>query len=148
MPITYLRRVKTTFGRDRTTAGPKQLFEDHRESGNSTLLPHPAPNRDQRSIALNLIWYLILAGSEYSSRVNFPRRIHREKVMNNGNRKSAKALGKRTAVTPLIAGSVLASAGTYGPDEGKELFPSVRAVALGKRNSNIRAYKTVLQGGR
>jgi len=60
--------------------------------------------------------------------------------MNKINRRSVMALGITVAATPLMAGSVPASAKTYGPDEGKELFPGVR---LGKRDSNIGAYKTV-----
>jgi len=63
--------------------------------------------------------------------------------MININRRSAMALGVTIAATPLVAGSVPASARTYGPDEGKELFPGVRLIELGKRDSNIAAYKTV-----
>jgi quercetin dioxygenase-like cupin family protein len=63
--------------------------------------------------------------------------------MHSINRRSAMALGVTVAATPLIAGSLPAIAKTYGPDEGKELFPGVRVVELGKRDSNIGAYKTV-----
>jgi redox-sensitive bicupin YhaK (pirin superfamily) len=67
-----------------------------------------------------------------------------EEIMSsNIDRRSALALGMTVAATSLIASSAPAAAKTYGPDEGKELFPGVRAVELGKRDSNISAYKTV-----
>jgi hypothetical protein len=59
------------------------------------------------------------------------------------NRRSALALGLTTAATPLIAGATRAAAQTYGPDEGKEIGPGVRVVALGERASAIPAYKMV-----
>ena len=63
--------------------------------------------------------------------------------MNDISRRSTLALGLTVAATPLITLSTPASARTYGPDEGKELFPGVRAVELGKRDSKISAYKTI-----
>jgi hypothetical protein len=63
--------------------------------------------------------------------------------MNNMNRRSAIALGMTVAAMPLMAGSAKAVPKAYGPDEGKELSPGVRLIELGKRESNIPAYKTV-----
>jgi len=47
------------------------------------------------------------------------------------------------AATPLFAGATPAVAQTYGPDEGKEIAPGVRVVALGERASVIPAYKMI-----
>jgi hypothetical protein len=44
---------------------------------------------------------------------------------------------------PLMAGSAGAVPKAYGPNDGEELSPGVRLVKLGKRDSNIPAYKTV-----
>ena len=63
--------------------------------------------------------------------------------MENMNRRSALALGLTVAATPLIAWATPAAAKTYGPTEGKEIFPGVRVVALGTRESVIKAYKNV-----
>ncbi|HYN25063.1 MAG TPA: hypothetical protein VES69_08450 [Pyrinomonadaceae bacterium] len=63
--------------------------------------------------------------------------------MNNMNRRSAIALGMTVATMPLMAGSARAVPKAYGPDEGKEVAPGVRMIELGKRESNIPAYKTV-----
>ncbi len=64
--------------------------------------------------------------------------------MENMNRRSAMALGLTVAAaTPLVALATPAAAAMYGPDDGKELFPGVRAVDLGERESMIGAYKTV-----
>jgi quercetin dioxygenase-like cupin family protein len=60
------------------------------------------------------------------------------------NRRSTLALGLTMAATPLIAWATPAAAQTYGPDEGKEVGPGVRVVALGERASVIPAYKTVM----
>ena len=60
------------------------------------------------------------------------------------NRRSAMVLGlTAAAATPLVglAGSALAQ--TYGADEGEEVAPGVRIVALGERESVIPAYKTI-----
>ena len=59
------------------------------------------------------------------------------------NRRSTLALGLTMAATPLIAWATPAAAETYGPDEGKEVGPGVRVVALGERASVIPAYATV-----
>ena len=59
------------------------------------------------------------------------------------NRRSTLALGLTVAATPLIASAIPAAAQTYGPDEGKEVAPGVRVVALGERASVIPAYKMV-----
>jgi hypothetical protein len=59
------------------------------------------------------------------------------------NRRSTLALGLTMAATPLIAWATPAAAETYGPDEGKELAPGVREIALGERASNIKAYAMV-----
>ena len=62
--------------------------------------------------------------------------------MTSMNRRSAIALGLTAAATP-IAAATPAAAKSYGPTEGKEIFPGVRVVELGKRDSQIGAYKTV-----
>ena len=59
------------------------------------------------------------------------------------NRRSTLALSLAMAATPLITSATPAAAQTYGPNEGKEIGPGVRVVALGERASNIPAYKTV-----
>lgn len=59
------------------------------------------------------------------------------------NRRSTLALGLTMAATPLIAWVTPAAAQTYGPDEGEEIGPGVRVVALGERASVIPAYKMV-----
>jgi len=59
------------------------------------------------------------------------------------DRRSALAIGLTMAATPLLASATPAAAKTYGPNDGKELFKGVRLVELGKRDSEIRAYKTV-----
>ena len=59
------------------------------------------------------------------------------------NRRSTLALGLTMAATPLIVWATPAAAQTYGPDEGKELAPGVREIALGERASNIKAYAMV-----
>lgn len=63
--------------------------------------------------------------------------------MEDINRRSAMALGVTVAVTPLLAWPTPARAETYGPEDGKELFPGVRLVDLGKRESMIPAYKNI-----
>lgn len=57
------------------------------------------------------------------------------------NRRSTLALGLTVAATPLITWATPATAETYGPDEGEEIGPSVRVVALSERVSIIPAYK-------
>ena len=63
--------------------------------------------------------------------------------MENLNRRSAIALGLTAAVTPVLGFATSAAAATYGPDEGEEVAPGVRIVALGERESVIPAYATV-----
>ena len=63
--------------------------------------------------------------------------------METVNRRSTLALGLTMAATPLIVSATPAAAQTYGPDEGKEVAPGVRVVALGERASVIPAYKMV-----
>jgi quercetin dioxygenase-like cupin family protein len=59
------------------------------------------------------------------------------------NRRSTLALGLTAAATPLIAWATPAVAQTYGPEEGEEIAPGVRVLALGERDSVIPAYKMV-----
>ncbi len=59
------------------------------------------------------------------------------------NRRSTLALGLTVVASPLVAGATPAAAQTYGPDEGEEVAPGVRVVALGERASVIPAYKMV-----
>jgi quercetin dioxygenase-like cupin family protein len=63
--------------------------------------------------------------------------------MEKMNRRSALALGAIVATAPLVALTTKAAAKTYGPTDGKEIFPGVRLVTLGTRASNIKAYKNV-----
>src|SRR5262245_17924711 len=56
------------------------------------------------------------------------------------NRRSLLTLGITAAAAPLIGWTTPAVA--YGPTEGKELYPGVRLIDLGKP-SEISAYKTV-----
>jgi quercetin dioxygenase-like cupin family protein len=67
----------------------------------------------------------------------------REDAMTNINRRNALALGAAALSTPLVAAATPAAGKTYGATEGKELFPGVRLVALGERDSMITAYKKV-----
>jgi quercetin dioxygenase-like cupin family protein len=66
-----------------------------------------------------------------------------EDVMNELSRRSALALGATAAATSLVAWASPAVAQTYSPTEGEEIFPGVRVVTLGTRESEISAYKTV-----
>jgi hypothetical protein len=60
------------------------------------------------------------------------------------DRKSALALGlTAAAAAPLLPFANFAMAKEYGPNEGKELWPGVRLVELGKVPSEISAYKMV-----
>lgn len=59
--------------------------------------------------------------------------------MNEISRRSALALGATAAASPMIAWVSPAAAQT----EGEEIFPGVRVVTLGTRESAISAYKTV-----
>jgi quercetin dioxygenase-like cupin family protein len=59
------------------------------------------------------------------------------------SRRNALALGATVLSTPLVGLTTPASAKTYGPTDGTEIFPGVRLVALGERESMIKAYKSV-----
>src|SRR6476620_6265920 len=64
--------------------------------------------------------------------------------MQDMNRRSALTLGlTAAAATPFLGLATAASAKEYGPTEGKELYPGIRLIDLGKRPSEIKAYKTV-----
>jgi quercetin dioxygenase-like cupin family protein len=63
--------------------------------------------------------------------------------MNELSRRSALALGATAAATSLVAWASTAKAQTYSPTDGEEIFPGVRVVALGTRDSEISAYQTV-----
>jgi len=63
--------------------------------------------------------------------------------MEDIDRRSALAFGLTVAATPMLAWPTPARAETYGPEDGKELFPGVRLVDLGKRESTIPAYKNI-----
>ena len=60
------------------------------------------------------------------------------------SRRSAIALGLTVATaTPLFGFAASAATKTYGPDEGTELAPGVRAIEVGTRESVIPAYKSI-----
>ena len=64
--------------------------------------------------------------------------------MKDMNRRSALMLGvSAAAATPLFTLASPAMAQTYGPNDGKELYPGVRMVELGTFNSDIPAYKSI-----
>ena len=63
--------------------------------------------------------------------------------MNEINRRSALALGAMGVTAPLITWATPAAAQKYGPTEGTELFPGVRLITLGTRESHITGYKTI-----
>jgi quercetin dioxygenase-like cupin family protein len=63
--------------------------------------------------------------------------------MESIDRRSALALGFTAVIVPAFSFSTPAAAATYGSDEGKEVAPGVRVVALGERKSIIPAYKMV-----
>jgi hypothetical protein len=63
--------------------------------------------------------------------------------MEDMDRRSALAFGLTAAATSVLVLPASATAQTYGPNEGKELAPGVRQVDLGKRETMIKAYKTV-----
>ena len=49
------------------------------------------------------------------------------------NRRNALALGATALSTPLVAFTTPVAAKTYGPTDGKEIFPGVRLITLGTR---------------
>jgi hypothetical protein len=59
------------------------------------------------------------------------------------NRRSALALGTTVAAAPLFSLATPAVAQEYGPNDGKELYPGVRLVEIGTRDSDISAYKSI-----
>jgi quercetin dioxygenase-like cupin family protein len=59
------------------------------------------------------------------------------------DRRSALALGATVATAPLVAWATPAMAKSYGPNDGKEIFPGVRLVELGTRDARIKGYKSV-----
>lgn len=63
--------------------------------------------------------------------------------MNALSRRSALALGATAAATSLVSWVSPAAAQTYSATDGDEIFPGVRVVTLGTRESEISAYKTV-----
>ena len=65
-------------------------------------------------------------------------------MMEDINRRSALALAASLGAAPVLAFATPAAAATYGPDEGKEVAPGVRVVALGEGKSVIPAYKMVM----
>jgi hypothetical protein len=63
--------------------------------------------------------------------------------MNELSRRSALALGATVVAIPVIAWGTPAAAQKYSATDGEEIFPGVRLVTLGSRDSTIPAYKTV-----
>ena len=60
------------------------------------------------------------------------------------NRRNALTLGATSLSAPLLVALPTAvAAKTYGPTDGKEIFPGVRLVELGTRDSHSTGYKTV-----
>jgi quercetin dioxygenase-like cupin family protein len=59
------------------------------------------------------------------------------------NRRNALTLGAMLLPAPLVGIATPAAAKAYGPTDGTEIFPGVRLVALGERESMIPAYKSV-----
>jgi hypothetical protein len=63
--------------------------------------------------------------------------------MNKINRRSALALGATVVAAPLVGLATPAAAQKYSPTDGEELFPGVRLMTLGTRDTQIPGYKTV-----
>jgi quercetin dioxygenase-like cupin family protein len=60
------------------------------------------------------------------------------------NRRNALALGATSLAAPLlVAKPTPVAAKAYGPTDGKEIFPGVRLVELGTRDSHIKGYKKI-----
>ena len=59
------------------------------------------------------------------------------------NRRNAIALGVTALSSPLVAFATPVAAKSYGPTEGTEIFPGVRLITLGTRDSHIKGFKTV-----
>lgn len=63
--------------------------------------------------------------------------------MNEISRRSALALGATLVATPMVAWPTAAAAQKYSATDGEELFPGVRLITLGTRDTQIPGYKTV-----
>jgi quercetin dioxygenase-like cupin family protein len=63
--------------------------------------------------------------------------------MEDIGRRTTFALGIAAAAAPALILPGVAAARTYGPNEGQELAPGVRLVAVGKAESTIPSYKTI-----
>jgi hypothetical protein len=63
--------------------------------------------------------------------------------MNEFSRRSALTLGITVVAAPVVGSATAAAAQKYSTTDGKEIFPGVRLVTLGSRDSQIPAYKTV-----
>ena len=63
--------------------------------------------------------------------------------MTEVSRRSALALGATLVAGPLVASPTPAAAKTYTATDGEEIFPGVRLVTLGTRESHIEGYKTI-----
>ncbi len=63
--------------------------------------------------------------------------------MNEVSRRSALALGATVVAMPMVAWTTPTAAQKYTATDGEELFPGVRLMTLGTRDSHIPAYKTV-----
>ncbi|MDX8437695.1 hypothetical protein RFN25_30295 [Mesorhizobium abyssinicae] len=61
------------------------------------------------------------------------------------NRRNALALGATSLAAPLLVTKPAPTAAkAYGPTDGKEIFPGVRLVELGTRDSHIKGYKKIV----
>ena len=63
--------------------------------------------------------------------------------MNEISRRSALALGATVVAAPMAGWATGAAAQKYSPTDGTELFPGVRLLTLGTRDTQIPGYKTV-----
>ena len=63
--------------------------------------------------------------------------------MTKVNRRNALALGATALSAPLVTFATPVAAKTYGPTDGTEIFPGVRLVTLGTRDSHIKGFKTI-----
>src|SRR5215218_3873379 len=82
-------------------------------------------------------------GHELSA-VRVCARFARRKAMKDVDRRSALALGlTAAAAAPLLTFPSVAVPKEYGPTEGQEIFPGVRLVTLGTRESHIKGYKSI-----
>jgi quercetin dioxygenase-like cupin family protein len=63
--------------------------------------------------------------------------------MNEVTRRSALALGATLVATPIVAWATAAAAQKYSATDGTEIFPGVRLVTLGTRDSSIPGYQSV-----